>query len=186
MSYKAILSEAEARMEKAMVHLQETLRGIRTSRASSALVENIRVDYYGTLTPLSQVAAISIPEARTIAMKPFDATAVEGVMKALQKSNLGIAPETDGKVVRLSLPPLSGEQRKKYAAKAKEMCEEGRISMRNVRRDSNKQADSAKKDGELTEDENHQLHDDIQKMLKTYEDKVTRTKDSKEKEILEV
>ncbi|MFT5052791.1 MAG: ribosome recycling factor [Chlamydiales bacterium] len=186
MSYKDILSEAETRMEKAMTHLQETLRGIRTSRASGALVENIRVDYYGTLTPLIQLAAISIPEARTIAMKPFDAAAVDGIMKALQKSNLGIAPDTDGKVVRLSLPPLSGEQRQKYAAKAKEMCEEGRISMRNVRRDVNKQADGAKKDGELTEDENRQLHDEIQKMLKSYEDKVTRTKDSKEKEILEV
>lgn len=186
MSYKEILSDAEARMEKAFSHLKETLRGIRTSRASSALVENVRIDYYGTPTPLNQLASISTPEPRTIAIKPFDASAVDGIVKALQKSDLGIAPETDGKVVRLTMPPLSGEQRKKYAAKAKEMCEEGRISMRNVRRDVNKHADSEQKDGGLTEDENRQLHDAIQKLLKTYEDKVTETKDSKEKEIMEV
>lgn len=186
MSYKEILADAEARMEKALQHLKETLRGIRTSRASSALVENIRVEYYGTPTPLNQLASISIPEPRTIAIKPFDASAVEGIVKALQKSDLGISPETDGKVVRLSMPPLSGEQRKKYAAKAKELCEEGRVSMRNVRRDVNKHADAEKKEGALTEDENRQLHDEIQKLLKTYEDKVTETKDGKEKEIMEV
>jgi len=186
MTYKEIRADAEERMEKALGHLKETLRGIRTSRASAALVENIRIEYYGTPTPLNQLASISIPEPRTIAIKPFDASAVEGIVKALQKSDLGISPETDGKVVRLTMPPLSGEQRKKYAAKAKELCEEGRISMRNVRRDVNKHADAEMKEGVLTEDENHQLHDAIQKLLKSYEDKVTQTKESKEKEIMEV
>lgn len=186
MTYKEILADAEARMDKALEHLKETLRGIRTSRASSALVENIRIEYYGTPTPLNQLASISIPEPRTIAIKPFDASAVEGIVKALQKSDLGISPETDGKVVRLTMPPLSGEQRKKYAAKAKELCEEGRISMRNVRRDVNKHADAEKKEGVLTEDENHQLHEEIQKLLKSYEDKVSQTQSGKEKEIMEV
>jgi len=186
MTYQAIHKDAKARMEKALAHLHEVLRGIRTSRASSALVDNIRVDYYGTPTPLNQLAAISIPEPRQLVIKPFDASVIQEISKAIQKSDLGIAPESDGKVIRLNMPPLSGDQRQKYAAKAKELCEEGRISMRNVRRDVNKHADAEKKSGDLTEDENHKLHEDIQKLLKEYEDKVTEAHDKKNAEIMEV
>lgn len=186
MSYQDILKDAKERMEKAITHMQDQLQGIRTSRASSALVDNIRVDYYGTPTPVSQLASITIPEPRQLVIKPFDASVLQELGKAIQKSDLGITPESDGKVIRLTMPPLSGDQRKKYAAKAKELCEEGRVALRNVRRDVNKHADQEAKDGGLTEDDNRKLHDEIQKLLKTYEEKVQERQDAKTKEIMEV
>jgi len=186
MNYKEIKKDAQDRMDKAVKHLQEMLRAIRSGQASPALVENLRVDYYGTPTPLSQVAAISAPEPRQLMIKPFDASVLEQIEKTILKSDLGIHPSSDGKVLRLSLPQLSGEQRSKYAAKVKEMCEEGRIAMRNTRRDLNKAADQAKKDGDLTEDDNRRLHDEIQTLLKDFEGKVTTIQDSKTKEIMTV
>jgi len=186
MSYNQILDEAKTRMEKAVKHLQDMLRSVRTSQASPALVENIRVDYYGTPTPLAQLSSISIPEPRQLMIKPFDGSILPEIGKAIQKSDLGINPQNDGKVLFLTLPQLSGEQRKKYAAKVKEMCEEGRIAMRNSRRDLNKLADQAKKEGELTEDENKKLHDDIQKLLKDYEGKVDTILEKKTKEVTEL
>jgi len=185
MSYESVLEDAEARMEKAVAHTRDMLKNIRTSRASSALVEHVRVDYYGTPTPLSQRSQISVPEARTLVIKPFDASVIKEVEKALMKSDLGIAPESDGKVVRLTMPPLSGEQRKKYAAKAKDLGEEGRVSLRNVRRDANKEADAHKKSGEVTEDDHKGLLEEIQKLLKSFEAKVGEAQDKKTKEILE-
>ena len=186
MTYQVIIKDARGRMEKALDHVKETLKGIRTSRASSALVDHIRVDYYGTPTPLSQMAGISIPEPRQIVIKPFDPSVLTDVGKALQKSDLGITPENDGKVIRLTLPPLSGDQRKKYAVKVKDMCEEGRVSLRNVRRDLNKHADTLMKSGTVTEDDNKKLHDEIQKLLKEFEDKVNEVQERKTKEIMEV
>ncbi len=185
MSYDATITDTKQRLEKALQHAVETLRNVRTSRASPALVENIRVDYYGTPTPISQLASISIPEARQIVIKPFDASILQDIGKAVMKSDLGISPENDGKILRLTLPHLSGEQRGKYAAKVKELCEESRVAMRNGRRDMNKHADGLKKDGELTEDQNHDLHNEIQELLKTYEAKLQEVQDRKTKEILE-
>jgi ribosome recycling factor len=186
MSYEVVLSGARERMEKALGHTQDQLRNIRTSRASSGLVENIRVDYYGSPTPMNQLAQISIPEPRQIMIKPFDMSALEEIGKAIMKSNLGISPENDGKVVRLSMPPLSGDQRQKYAARAKELGEEGRVAMRNIRRDANKEADGMTKKGELTEDDNRGLHAEIQTLLKDLEGKVSAVTDKKITEILEV
>ena len=185
MSFDTVIKDAETRMEKALGHSRDMLKNIRTSRASSALVEHVRVNYYGTPTPLSQVAQISVPEARTLMIKPFDATIIKEVEKALLKSDLGISPDSDGKVIRLTMPPLSGDQRKKYAAKAKDLGEEGRVSLRNIRRDANKEADALKKKSEITEDNHKDLQDDIQKLLKQYEAKVTEVLDKKTKEILE-
>jgi ribosome recycling factor len=186
MSYKEILTEAETRMKKAVKHLQDLLRSVRTSQASPALVEHIRVDYYGTPTPIIQLGSISIPEPRQLMIKPFDPSILTELARAIQKSDLGINPQSDGKVLRLTLPQLSGEQRKKYAAKVKEMCEEGRIALRNTRRDLNKMADQAKKASELTEDENHDLHEEIQKLLKIFEEKVEKTQEKKIKEVTEL
>ena len=166
--------------------MADQLKTIRTSRASPALVDNIRVDYYGQMTPISQMAQISIPEPRQIMIKPFDGSALQEISKAIQKSDLGIQPQSDGKVLRLTMPPLSGDQRKKYAGRVKELCEEARIALRNVRRDQNKHADGLWKDGKLTEDENKKLHDDIQKMLKEHEDKVQQLQDKKTAEVMEV
>jgi ribosome recycling factor len=186
MSYDTILKETKDRMDKALSHLQEHLRTIRTSRASPALLDSIRVDYYGTPTPISQLASISVPEPRQLLIKPFDASALNEVSKAIMKSDLGIQPQSDGKVLRLTMPPLSGEQRKKYAAKVKEMCEESRIAMRNSRREVNKTADGEMKSGGLTEDQNRKLHDAIQDLLKTYEQRVQEVQDKKSAEIMEV
>jgi ribosome recycling factor len=186
MSYQTIVKDTHDKMEKALHHLADQLKTIRTSRASPALVDGIRVDYYGTMSPLSQIAQISIPEPRQIMIKPFDGSALLDIAKAIQKSDLGIQPQNDGKVLRLTMPPLSGDQRKKYASRVKELCEEARIAMRNTRRDQNKHADQLHKDHGLTEDENKKLHDEIQKMLKDYEDKITGLQDKKTAEVMEV
>ena len=186
MTSQQILKDTREKMEKALHHVTDQLRTIRTSRASPALVDNIRVDYYGQMTPIAQMAQISIPEPRQIMIKPFDASVLVEISKAIQKSDLGIQPQSDGKVLRLTMPPLSGDQRKKYAARVKELCEESRIAMRNARRDMNKHADQMLKSGELTEDQSKQLHDEIQKMLKDYEEKVTQLQDKKTAEVMEV
>ena len=172
MSYQSVIKDTESKFEKALAHLQQQLRAIRTGRASSALVDNLKVDYYGTPTPISQMASVSVPEPRQLIIKPFDPSIIKELNKALLKSDLGVAPQDDGKVVRLNLPALSGEQRNKYAAKVKEICEETRVAMRNGRRDLNKQSDAMQKDGEITEDENKKLHTEIQDALKKYEGKV--------------
>ncbi len=186
MSYQDIMNETREKMDKALHHASDQLRTIRTSRASPALVDNIRVDYYGQMTPLSQMAQISIPEPRQIMIKPFDASVLTEIGKAIQKSDLGVNPQNDGKVLRITMPPLSGDQRKKYAARVKELCEEARIAMRNVRRDQNKHADQLHKSSELTEDENKKLHDEIQKLLKEFEDKISQLQDKKTAEVMEV
>jgi len=186
MTYQEIVKDTRDKMDKALHHLGEHLKAIRTSRASAALVDHIKVDYYGVPTPIAQMASISIPEPRQILIKPFDATVLQEIGKAIMKSDLGINPQNDGKVLRLTMPPLSGDQRKKYAAKVKEMAEETRIALRNVRRDQNKHSEALSKSGELTEDQSKKLLDEIQKLLKEYEDKVTQLLDKKTAEIMEV
>jgi len=186
MTSTAILDDTKAAMEKSLQHLTEVLRSVRTARASSALVDNIRVEYYGTQTPISQLAAVSIPEPRQIVIKPFDASVLSEIGKAIQKSDLGIQPQSDGKILRLQMPPLSGEQRQKYAAKVKDMVEEARIAMRNGRRDMNKHADAELKGGKLTEDEHRKLLERIQETLKEYEKKLDGVLERKTAEIMEV
>jgi ribosome recycling factor len=186
MSTQKILDETKTTMEKALAHLQEVLRSVRTARASSALVDNIRVEYYGTLTPINQLAAVSTPEPRQIVVKPFDPSVLDDISKAIMKSDLGITPQNDSKVLRLQMPPLSGEQREKYAAKVKSLCEDARVAMRNGRREMNKHADAEKKSGELTEDENRKVHDQIQETLKEWEKKLDSVQEKKIAEIMEV
>ena len=186
MSYETVQKESTSRFTKSLEHLQELLRGIRTGRASSALVDNIKMDYYGTPTPISQMASVSIPEPRQIMIKPFDPSVLKDMAKAIMKSDLGVQPQNDGKVLRLVMPPLSGEQRTKYVAKVKQMCEETRVAMRNGRRDLNKQADGMAKSGELTEDDHRKLLELIQEELKKFEKKVDEVFSKKEAEILEV
>jgi ribosome recycling factor len=186
MPSQKIIQDTTALMDKALHHLQETLKGVRTGRASTALVDHIKVDYYGTMTPISQLAAISVPEARLIVIKPFDGSVLGEVGKAILKSDLGITPQSDGKVLRLQMPPLSGEQRQKYASKVKEMCEEARIAMRNGRRDMNKHAEGEHKSGALTEDENRKTQTKIQEILKDYEKKLDGIQDKKTAEIMEI
>lgn len=186
MSQQVIVKDSREKMEKALHHVAEQLKSIRTSRASAALVDHIKVDYYGVPTPIAQMASISIPEPRQILIKPFDGSVLKEIGKAIMKSDLGINPQDDGKVLRLTMPPLSGDQRKKYATRVKEICEESRIALRNVRRDMNKHAEAELKSGGLTEDQSKKLHDEIQKMLKEFEDKISGLQDKKTAEIMEV
>lgn len=186
MTYETVLKDATARMEKALQHMHDMLRGIRTGRASASLVDSVRVDYYGSLTPISQMAQVSVPEPRTLVIKPFDLGTLKDIEKAVLKSDLGISPENDGKVVRLNLPPLSGDQRKKYAAKAKELSEEGRVALRNLRRDANKEADALLKGKDITEDDHKGLQGEVQDLLKGFEAKVTEAYDKKHHEIMEL
>ena len=186
MSYDEIVKDGRARMDKVLQHLSDQMRAVRTGQASPALVENLRIDYYGSPTPINQLGSISVPEPRLIAIKPFDPSVLEAISKTIMKSDLGINPQSDGKVLRLAMPQLSGDQRKKIAAKVKDMCEETRIALRNTRRDLNKSADASKKAGDLTEDDNRALHDEIQEVLKEFEGKVGQVQEKKTAEVLEV
>lgn len=182
---ETVLMELDEKLESAQQHLIEQFKTIRTSRASPALVDTIRVDYYGTPTPLQQLANISVPEARQLVVKPFDASVMKEIERALLASDLGLTPSNEGKQIRLVLPPLSEEQRKKIAAKCKEISEATRVAMRNARRAANKAADQAKDDAGLSEDNVSDLHAEIQERLKKREKAVDDTVAKKSKEIME-
>lgn len=183
----AFLTELKSKTSKTITHLREHLATIRTGRASPALVDSIRVDYYGSMTPLSQIANISVPEPRQLLLKPFDGSSVvlKEIERAIQKSDLGLNPMSDGKVLRLQLPPLSGEQRQKIAAKVKDIVEQNRVALRNERRDTLKHVDQAKKDGKLSEDQAKKAHDQIDKEIKNCEQQLDEVFKAKSKEILE-
>jgi ribosome recycling factor len=184
--YDDILLDTEDKMEKAVAHVVSEFNHIRTGRATPGLVDGVRVDYYGAPTALKQLATISIPEARLIVIKPFDPGSIKEIEKAIQKSNLGVTPQSDGKLVRLNLPPLSEEQRRKLAARCKELAEAARVSIRNIRRDANKAGETALADGGLTEDQAAKLKDEIQALTKKHEGGVDANLERKTKEIMEV
>jgi ribosome recycling factor len=186
MSIEEIQLEAEERMEKSVHLLTDQLRGVRTGRANVGLVESIRVDYYGSPTPLKQMANLSTPEPQQILIRPFDPSVTGDIVKAIQTSELGLTPHSDGKVVRLNVPPLSVEQRKKLANRVKELAEEARVAIRNIRRDANKQAEVEQGEKILTEDDLKTCKDDVQNLTKQYEAKVNEIADKKSAEIMEV
>ena len=184
----SILLEAEETMDKSVDYLKGELRGIRTGRASTALVEYVKVDYYGSATDLKSLAAISVPEATQILIQPFDPGSVGEIKKAIEKADLGVTPQVDGKVIRVSIPPLSGERRKQLAGQAKKMGEEAKVACRNTRRDANKHADQIAKDKSqnLSEDEIKTLKEEIQELLKKKEAQIDEMVEKKAKEISEV
>ena len=186
MSIEEIALEAEDRMEKSIALLADQLKGVRTGRANVGLVDSIRVDYYGSSTPLKQMARLSTPEPQQILIQPFDQTAVGDIVKAIQTSPLGLTPNTDNKVIRLNIPSLSGEQRKKLEARVKELAEEARVSIRNIRRDANKQADHEMSEKLLTEDDLETCKEEIQALTKRFESRVNETAEKKSAEILEL
>jgi ribosome recycling factor len=179
------LLEFEDRADKSIAHLAETLAGIRTGRASPALVEHIKVPAYGTSTPLNQLAHVSVPEARQLVVKPFDPSILKDIERALLTSDLGLTPSSDGKLLRLTLPPLSEEQRKKLAVRVKDFAEQTRVALRNERRDANKKAEHALKAHQITEDLNREIHDAIQESLKGHEKKIDEILARKTQEIME-
>lgn len=185
MSYDEILLDTEERMEKAVNVLRDELRGVRTGRASPALVDQLRVEYYGSPTPLRQLAAVSAPDAQSILIRPFDPGSLKDIEKAIIASNLGLAPNNDGKVVRLTIPAMSGEQRQKMVARVKKLAEETKVAIRNVRRDGNKHFDTAEKNKEMTEDERDAGKEEVQKFTDIYEKKAQELADKKTAEIME-
>src|SRR5947208_12065997 len=185
MTSEEILFDAEERMEKAVTVFRDELRGLRTGRATPALVDSIRIEYYGSSTPLKQVAQINTPDPQQILIRPFDASILKDIEKAIRSSDLGLSPSNDGKMIRLTVPPMSGEQRQKMATRIKKSAEEAKVACRNIRRDANKSFDQAEKEKELTEDERDKGKEQVQTLLKTYEEKVAEMADKKSKEVME-
>jgi ribosome recycling factor len=185
MTNDEILFDAEERMEKAVNVLRDELRGLRTGRATPALVDSIRVEYYGSPTPLKQLAQISTPDPQQILIRPFDANCLKDVEKAIRSSDLGMSPNNDGKMIRLVVPPMSGEQRQKMVARIKKLAEESKVAIRNIRRDSNKHFEQAEKAKEMTEDERDKGKEEVQTLTKKFEDRVTELADKKSKEVME-
>ena len=185
MTSDEILFDAEERMEKAIGVFRDELRGLRTGRATPALVDSLKVEYYGSPTPLKQLAQINTPDPQSIVIRPFDAGALKEIEKAIRSSDLGMAPNNDGKMIRLQVPSMSGDQRQKLVARIKKSNEDAKISCRNIRRDANKHFDAGEKAKEMTEDERDKGKESVQTLLKTFEDKITDMADKKTKEILE-
>src|SRR5437870_6261270 len=180
-----ILFDCEERMEKAINVFKDELRGLRTGRATPALVDSIRVEYHGSPKPLKQLAQITTPDPQQIVIRPFDQGCLKEIEKAIRSSDLGMSPNNDGKLIRLTVPPMSGEQRQKMVARIKKSAEEAKVALRNIRRDANKHFDQAEKAKEMTEDERDAGKEDVQNLLKKYEDKVTEMADKKSKEVME-
>jgi ribosome recycling factor len=185
MTGQQINKDTKERMEKALDVLRNEMKGLRTGRATPALLDAIRVEYFGSPTPVKQLANITTPEATQILIKPFDTTALKDIEKAIRASDLGLAPNNDGKVIRLQIPPMSGDQRNKLAKKIKELTENAKVSCRNIRRDGNKHYDDGEKAKTMTEDEVKKGKEEIQNLLKTYELKLDEVAAAKTKEVME-
>jgi len=180
-----ILLDCEEKMESALAYLHQEYRGVRTGRASAGLVEHIKVDYYGSPTDLRQLANIAVPEPAMIVIKPFDPSTTKDIERAIQSSNIGITPMTDGRIIRLQIPPLSTERRTQLAGQIRKMGEASRVTVRNARRDANKTADKLQKESVMTEDEAEKAKEAIQELTKQYEAKVTELVEVKSQEIME-
>ena len=179
------MADNEAKMEKTVASLKEEYNSIRTGRASASIFDKVRVDYYGTPTLLNQVGQISIPEARTIVISPFDKSLIGEIEKAIQKAELGLNPSNDGKAIRIAIPPLTQERRKDLVKQAKATAENYRTTIRNIRRDGNDALKKQQKAGEITEDQLKQETDKLQKLTDKYIEEINKVYGAKEKEIME-
>jgi ribosome recycling factor len=184
MPVKEIVGECESKMKKAVEVLHGELKAVRTGRASTGLVENIKVDYYGTATPLKQLATLAAPQADMIVIKPFDPASVKEIEKAIKGSDLSIAPVVDGKLIRLNVPSLSEERRKQLVGQAKQTGEQTKVSVRNIRRDANKQLEKEQKDKLITEDDLEKGKKQIDDITKEYTDKIDSVIRDKSDEIM--
>jgi len=181
-----VLFDAEERMEKAVDVFAKELRTIRTGRASASIVDHIKVDYYGTPTPLRDMAQIGTPDPKLIVIKPFDPSSIKEIVKAIQASDIGITPTADAKLVRLAVPPLSTERRQQLSNHVKHLAEETKIAVRNVRRDANKQLEGEEKDSNITEDDAFKAKEEVQELTKKYEKSVDEHVAKKIEEIMTV
>jgi ribosome recycling factor len=178
--------DAEERMNKALAALDRDFAKLRTGRASTALVDDIRVDYYGTPTPVNQLASVSVPDSRTLSIQPWDRGAFALVEKAILKSDLGLTPINDGKIIRISIPPLTEERRKELVKVARKYTEEAKVAVRNIRRDANEALKKREKDKQTSEDESKKSQDAIQKLTDAFVARADRQCRDKEKEIMEI
>jgi ribosome recycling factor len=183
---KDVENNVKTRMEKALADLQHAMAGIRTGRATLSLLDHIRVDYYGTPTPLNQIANLHVPEPQLITIQPWDVSQIGPIEKAIRMSDLGLNPSNDGKIIRLPIPPLTEERRKEMVKRLHHVAEDHRVAIRNVRRDGNENLKKLLKDKKITEDEDKRAHDSIQKLTDTYMEKLDGASKVKEKEILEI
>ena len=180
------VSEATmGRMDKTIAALKDEFKALRTGRASASIFDRVRVDYYGTPTPLNQVSTISVPEARSIVIQPFDKSLITEIEKAILKSELGLNHSNDGKVIRISIPPLTAERRKELVKQAKSIAENSRVAIRNIRRDGNDELKKQQKDGSITEDDLKTGEADLQKSTDKYIQDINKILEEKEKEIME-
>lgn len=182
----AIIDQAKEQMNKSVEATKENFMGIRTGRANPALLNGIMVDYYGAPTPIKAVASIGVPEPRTLSVTPFDASQANAVEKAIRDSDLGVSPNRDGNVIRVTMPELTEERRKEYVKLAKNKAEEGKVAVRNIRRKSKESIDKSVKDGDLGEDEGDRLLKELDKVTKQITDSLDVLLDGKQKEIMEV
>ena len=182
----AIKKDAKERMDKALTSLDREFAKLRTGRASAALFDGIKVDYYGTMTPLGQLATVAVPDSRTITIQPWDRGAFGAVEKAILKSDLGLNPVNDGKSLRITIPPLTEERREELVKVAKKYTEEGKVAIRNVRRDANDSLKKLEKEKKITEDEYKRAQEDIQKLTDSAVAKADSLFAAKEKEIMEI
>ena len=178
------MADIEEKMQKTIESLKDSFNTIRTGRASAAIFDKVRVDYYGTKSPLNQVATIAIPEARSVIVTPFDKSLITEIEKAIQSSDLGLNPSNDGKVIRIQIPALTAERRKELVKQAKTVAENSRTSIRNLRRDGNDALKKQQKGGEITEDELKTETDKLQKLTDKYIEEINKIYEAKEKDIL--
>ena len=182
----AVFSDAREKMSKAVGHLQQEFTAIRTGRATPALVEHLKVDYYGTEVPLQQIAGFNVPEPRLLVITPYDKNALKGIEKAIQHSDLGVNPSNDGTVIRLAFPALTEERRKDFVKVAKHKAEEARVAVRNVRRAARHDLDALEKDGDISSDELERAEKDLDKLTQDHVAEIDRLLQHKEQELLEV
>jgi ribosome recycling factor len=180
----AVILETGDKMDKAVEHAQVEFASIRTGRASPAFVEKLVVDYYGSEVPLQQLAGFSVPEARMLVIQPYDAGSVKAIEKAIQNSDLGLNPSNDGKVIRLSFPPLTAERRKEYVKMVKHMAEEGRVAIRNIRRQARHELEALEKDGDLSADELERAEKELDKVTAKHVAGIDTALEHKEHELL--
>ena len=185
-SIKEVEAHSKTRMEKALVDLQHEMASVRTGRANLSILDHIRVDYYGTPTPLTQVGNLHVPEPSMITITPWDTSQIGPIEKAIRISDLGLNPANDGKVIRLPIPPLTEERRKDLVKKLHGSVEHHRVAIRNIRRDGNEAVKKLLKDKKITEDDDKRAHDEIQKMTDNYMGKIDSAFKAKEKDILEI
>lgn len=186
MSTSAILSEASAHMDKTIKALAHEFGSVRTGRASGAVLEDIKIDYYGTLTPISQIAGVKSPEPQMLLIEPWDKTALKAIEHAIQASDLGITPSNDGSVIRLPFPPLTEERRRELVKQCKHYAEDAKVGVRNIRRDANGKLERAEKDSEISEDDLRRAEAEIQKLTDAHVKEIDEALKRKEIEIMEV